>query len=359
MSGEKKNRFVQNGITTIRDVAERAAVAPATVSNVLSGRRQVRQELRDRVLAAIAATGYRPNQLASSFRLMRSNTIGILVPDLTNPFFATLVHHLEDRAAEDGYQILLTGSNEDERREVGRLHTLLARKVDGLIMAPTRDETPALVTQRAQLPPTVLMDRGFGHADFDMVCADNKDAIRQGCEHLIRLGHRDIAFVVTSVALANMRERVEGYRSVLADAGLADRTRVISGGFDIDGCRSAIEQELRRAERPTAIFAANYVATLGAVKAIRGLDLDFPNEVSLLGFDDSDWMTVLRPYISVVTQPVGAMADRAWELLKERLQKQDGPYCHLRLPCALTVRESTQRPRVTENWRTRLADVTP
>ncbi|HWA79096.1 MAG TPA: LacI family DNA-binding transcriptional regulator [Acetobacteraceae bacterium] len=328
----------------MRDVAERAGVAPATVSNVLSGRRQVRPALKERVLAAIAEINYRPNQLASSLRLMRSNTIGILVPDLTNPFFAALVHRLEDLAAEGGYQILLASSNEDEKRQAERLRTLLMRRVDGLIIAPTRDETKALMEQRVKPPPTVLMDRGFGEEDFDTVTADNGDAGREGCRHLIALGHRDIAFVVTSTALANMRERREGYLAALREAGLGERARVIAGGFDLDGCRNAVEQELRRAEPPTAIFAANYVATLGAVKAIRGLDLDFPSAVSLLGFDDSDWMTVLRPYLSVIVQPVRAMADLAWELLRERLGNRGRPYRHVRLPCALSIRESTQPP---------------
>jgi LacI family transcriptional regulator len=343
MSPDPENRFSDGGVPTMRDVAERAGVAPATVSNVLSGRRQVRQELRDRVTAAIAATGYRPNQLASSLRRMRTDTVGIVVPDLTNPFFAALVHRLEDLAAEDGYQILLCGSNEDEAREQDRLQTLLSRQIDGLVMAPARDETAALQANRARLPPTVLMDRGFGQIDFDTVTADNTDAAARGCAHLIGLGHRDIAFVVTSPDLDNMRERIEGYRAALVAAGLAGRARILVGGFTIEGCRGVIEQELLRAEPPSAIFAANYVATLGAVKAIRALDLDFPGEVSLLGFDDTDWMTVLRPYLSVIAQPVPAMADAVWSLLRERLGDPQGPRRHLRLPCTLTVRESTQR----------------
>ena len=346
MSHDGEKRFSRESVPTMRDVAERAGVAPATVSNVLSGRRQVRPELRDRVTAAIAATGYRPNQLASSLRRMRTDTVGIVVPDLTNPFFAALVHHLEELAAEDGYQILLVGSNEDEVREGDRLQTLLSRKIDGLIMAPARDDTEVLRTDHFRLPPTVLMDRGFGHADFDTVTADNTDAAARGCAHLIALGHHDIAFVVTSPDLGNMRERILGYRAALAAAGLADRARILAGGFTIEGCRGAIEQELLRAEPPSAIFAANYVATLGAVKAIRALDLDFPGEVSLLGFDDSDWMTVLRPYLSVVVQPVPAMAEAVWSLLRQRLADPQGPRRHLRLPCALAVRESTQRARV-------------
>ncbi len=328
---------------TIRDVAALAAVAPATVSNVLSGRRAVGAALRERVLAAIAQTGYRPNQLASSLRRRRSDTIGILVPDLANPFFAALVHRLEDLAAEDGYQILLAGSNEDEAREAERLDTLTARRIDGLIFAPARDATPALA---AHPVPTVLMDRGFAQAGFDAVAADNEAAGRLGCRHLVSLGHREIALVATSLQLANIRERVEGYRTALAEAGLHGEARVILGGFDADSCRAAVEQDLRRAEPPSALFAADYVSTLGAVKAIRALDLAFPEAISLLGFDDSDWMTALRPYLSVIVQPVTAIAARAWALLRGRLAEPLGPARKERLACALAVRESTQRWRV-------------
>lgn len=342
MTGKIKKRFSTRPVT-VKDVAARAGVATATVSNVLTGRRQVGAELRERVLAAIEALGYRPNQLASSLRSARSNTIGILVPDLTNPFFAALVHRLEDLAADDGYQILLAGSNEDENREADRLETLLSRQIDGLILAPARDDTSALTGFGTRLPPTVMMDRGFGHQGFDTVTADNAAAVREGCRHLIDLGHRDIAFAITSPALANMRERIEGYRTALAEAGRSGRERIIAGGFSIDGCRAALEQELRRAEPPTAIFAANYVATLGAVKAIRGLDLEMPRQVSLLAFDETDWMTVLRPYLSAVAQPVEEMAEQVWSLLTDRLKHNDAPCRHIRLPCRLAVRESTQR----------------
>lgn len=331
----------------MRDVAERAGVAPATVSNVLSGRRAVRPELQARVIAAIEETGYRPNQLASSLRRARSQTIGVMLPDLTNPFFAALVHRLEDRAAEDGYEIILVGSHENEERERARLATLLSRQVDGLIIAPTRDEIAALRENAGRLPPTILMDRGAGDPSFDSVSADNAEAARQGCRHLIDLGHRDIAFIVTSSTLHNMQERIAGYEAALAEAGLASRARILAGGFDIDACRACIEQELLRADRPSAIFAANYVATLGAMKAIRAIGLDVPGEVSLLAFDDTDWMTVLRPYLSAIAQPVAEMADAAWRLLCARLAEPRAvARDHLSLPCTLTARESTQRPRV-------------
>ena len=174
---------------TIRDVAELASVAPATVSNVLTGRRPVAEDRRQRVLAAVAQLGYRPNHLAASLRRQETRTIGIVIPDLTNPFFAALVHRIEELAAEADYQILLMSSNEDTEQEAHRVEVLLARQTDGLIIAPARDEVSAFAASAADLPPTVLVDRGFGLAGFDTVAADNYNAAKRGCQHLLSLGH--------------------------------------------------------------------------------------------------------------------------------------------------------------------------
>jgi LacI family transcriptional regulator len=342
------NETVRPGRTskppTIRDVAELASVAPATVSNVLTGRRPVAEDRKQRVLAAVAQLGYRPNHLAASLRRQETRTIGIVIPDLTNPFFAALVHRIEELAAESDYQILLMSSNEDAEQEAHRVEVLLARQTDGLIIAPARDDLSAFAASAADLPPTVLVDRGFGLPGFDTIAADNFDAAKRGCQHLLSLGHRDIVLVVSDTGLANIADRVAGYRAALDEAGLANRARVVVGGFTVDGCRGAIEQELRRADRPTAIFSAAYIATLGAIKAIRALDLAFPDNVSLLSFDDSDWMMALRPYVSAVAQPVEEMAAEAWRLLKQRLTGEGGDVARVRLPCSLQVRESTRPP---------------
>jgi LacI family transcriptional regulator len=329
---------------TIRDVAELAQVAPATVSNVLTGRRPVADERKQRVLAAVAQLGYRPNHLAASLRRQETRTIGIVIPDLTNPFFAALVHRIEELAAESDYQILLMSSNEDTGQEAHRVEVLLARQTDGLIIAPARDDLSAFAKSAADLPPTMLVDRGFGLPGFDTVAADNLQAAKRGCQHLLSLGHRDIALVVSDTALANIADRVAGYRAALSEAGIPERARVILGGFTVDGCRGAIEQELRRADRPTAIFSAAYIATLGAIKAIRALDLAFPDDVSLLSFDDTDWMTALRPYVSAVAQPIDEMAAEAWRLLKHRLTGAGAEIARIRLSCSLQVRESTRPP---------------
>lgn len=326
---------------TIRDVAQRAGVAPGTVSNVLTGRKPVTNPLRRSVLEAVEALGYRANQLASNLRMQQTWSIGVVAPDLTNPFFASLIQHIEHLAGRDGYQILLMSSHEDEEENAERIRALIARQVDGLIIAPSVDEIGGLL-DTLNGPPTVVVDRALKNSACDTIASDNFAGTYEGCRYLLQLGHRDIAFLATSDALENIRERVEGFRAALRDAGAADRGRVIFGGLSIDSCRSAIEQELRRADRPTAISCAAYVATLGAVKAIRAVDLDFPHDISLLGFDDADWMTAVRPYISTVEQPLYAMAAQAWTTLRARLNGSKDPALDIRLQCNLRIRESTR-----------------
>ena len=343
MARGKRNAAKTARVPTIQDVARLAKVAPATVSNVLNATRPVAEIRKERVLAAVKALGYRPNALAASLRRKETRTIGVVVPEITNPFFAALVHRIEELASGSDYQILLVSSNEDPKQEAARIRALLDRRIDGLIVAPSRDEVEAVSHPIGTLPPTVLVDRGFGLAGFDTVASDNFDAAYRGCKHLLELGHRDIAMIVMDAKLANFADRIAGYRKALEEAGAAKRVRVVTGGLDVDSCRIAVERELRRPNRPTAIFAASYAATLGAVRAMRTVGLDLPSDISLIGIDDSDWMAVLHPYISAVAQPVEEMATEAWRLLNQRLAGDHAKSARIRLHCTLHVRESTRR----------------
>ncbi len=329
---------------TIRDVAERAGVAPGTVSNVLTGRKPVAESLKRSVVEAVEALGYRPNQLASNLRMRQTRSIGVIVPDLTNPFFASLVQGIERLAGIDGYQILLMSSHEGEVKDAERIRSLIARQVDGLVIAPSVDAVGPLIDSLSSAPPILTVDRALESSAYDTIASNNAEGVYDGCRYLLELGHRDIVFLATSQAIANVRERIEGFSKALRDAGASQAGRVVFGGLTAESCRSALEQELRRADRPTAVFCGAYVATLGAVKAIRAVDLEFPKHVSLLGFDDADWMTALRPYISTVEQPLDAMSEHVWTTLKARLDGACGPSVHKRLPCVLKPRESTRPP---------------
>ncbi len=333
---------------TIRDVAARAGVSPGTVSNTLSGLRGVSEDRRRAVLEAVAALGYKSNYMASSLRRGETRTVGIVVPNLANELYAGLVRCWEQHAAASGYEILVVASDDDPAIEARRTGSVIARRIDGLLVAAASDDFGECPEFPDNLPPTVLVDRAFGHPRFDTVASDNFDAGYRGTRRLIELGHRDITLLISNTDQVSLKDRVEGYRRALAEAELGERERIVLSGCNADACRSAIEQDLRRPDPPTAIFAATFCATIGSIKAISALDLAFPEAVSLLGFEHSDWMTAVRPYISAVEQAVDELASRSWEVLRGRMAGDDGDLIRVIIPFRFNFRESTRPPRGVE-----------
>jgi len=333
---------------TIRDVALRAGVSVASASNVVNGNRPVGAESRRRVLEAIEALGYRTNRVASALRSKSTRLVGMVVPDITNVFFASLVHGIETLAERDGYDLLLVSSSEDPEIERRRIEALVARRIDGLIVVPANDDSMVAfaAAERARLPPTILLDRAGAAPGFDTVTADCEAGGYAATRHLIGLGHREIALLTHSKHLRNISQRVAGYRRALAEAGLSEHERIVFGGHDLDGLRGAIELELHRADPATAIFAVTNVCALAAIKASRGLGLDIPADISIVGFDDFDWMLALRPYLTTVAQPIDEFASASWRLLMLRLRQGVSAEIEcVELPCTLKVRESTGRVR--------------
>ena len=335
---------------TLRDVAARAGVSVATASNVVSGARPVGEASRRRVLDAIEAIGYRPDRVASALRGRSTCLVGMVVPDITNVFFASLVDRVEALAERDGYDLLLVSTNEDPAVERRRVEALIARRIDGLIAVPATDVSMASLGEAlgVRLPPTVLLDRGADAAGFDTVRADCEAGGYAAAQHLIGLGHRDIAILAHSAHLRNVALRIAGCRRAHREAGLEGRERIVCGGHEIESLRNAIEGELRREDRPTAIFALTNVCALASIKAARGLGLDIPGDVSIAGFDDFDWMLALRPYLTTVAQPIEDFASVSWRLLMRRLSGEAAESERIELPCTLRVRESTgpARPRL-------------
>ncbi len=330
---------------TIRDVALRAGVSVATASNVVNGNRPVGEESRRKVLKAVADLGYRINRAASSLRGNASRLVGMVVPDITNVFFAGLVHGVEEQAERDGYDLVLVSSNEDAAIERRRIEALISRRIDGLLVVPARDDSLAALRQGAHaalMPPTVLIDRGDEMSGVDAVAADCSTGAYTATRHLIELGHRDIAVLAHSTALRNIGARIAGYRRALGDSGLAASARICVGGHGLDTLRGAVEQELHRADPPTAIFALTNISALAAIKAARGLGLEIPGDVSIVGFDDFDWMFALRPYLTTVAQPIEEFAACSWRLLMQRMAGEGGDAgARIELPCTFKVREST------------------
>lgn len=330
---------------TIRDVALRAGVSVATASNVVNGVRPVGEASRRKVLEAIAALDYRLDRAASALRGRATGLVGMVVPDINNVFFASLVRGVEALAERDGYDLLIVSTSEDPAKERRRVEALIGRRIDGLIVAPASDDSMAALKTGAdssRLPPAVLVDRGGKAPGFDTVRADCFTGGYAAARCLIDLGHRDIVVLAHSRGLDNIEQRIAGCRRALGEAGLDERNRVIHGGQDLESLRGAIELELDRADRPTAIFALTNVCALASIKAARGLGLEIPGDVSIVGFDDFDWMSALRPYLTTVAQPVDDFASAAWRLLMRRLKGEpEGEVERIELPCTLKVREST------------------
>jgi LacI family transcriptional regulator len=336
---------------TIRDVALRAGVSVATASNVVNGARPVGEASRRKVLEAIAALDYRLDRAASALRGRSTRLVGMVVPDITNVFFASLVHGVETLAERDGYDLLIVSTSEDAANERRRIEALIGRRIDGLIVVPADDESMTALkgVDGSRLPPTVLIDRAAESPGFDTVRADGFAGGYAAARCLLDLGHRDIAVLTHSKRLDNIEQRIAGCRRALSEASLEGRARVLYGGHDLESLRGAIELELNRADRPTAIFALTNVCALASIKAARGLGLEIPGDVSIVGFDDFDWMSALSPYLTTVAQPVDDFASTAWRLLMRRLKGDaENDFERIELACALKVRDSTgpARPRL-------------
>jgi LacI family transcriptional regulator len=330
---------------TIKDVAAMAGVSTATVSHVLNDKGRASIKTRDLVLDAVAALGFRPNGNAASLRNRKSKLVGLVVPSLTNAFFARMSSELEQLAYAHGYEITVITSDENTSIERHRILTLMARQLDGLIIYPASDASIGEGLDPHLLPPVVLMDRGLTIVGVDTVGLRNEDAGATVARELLSSGHMRIGVLLPNVELAASRDRASGVAKEIANLNPAAECRVVVGGHSIDGARSAIEQELRRQDRITALVACTNVTTLGAIKAIQAVQLKMPDDISLIGFDDFEWMTALRPYVSAVAQPFRGLAETGWNLLLARMTGQvaAGQFQHVLLDGELRIRESSGR----------------
>ena len=333
---------------TIRDVAHAAAVSPATVSNVITGRRNVDPAIRLRVTEAVDALGYRPDRVASILRSAARSVVGAVVPELTNPFFAALVERLEREAQAAGKRLLVAASGGDPDEEEREVAALVAWRPAGVIVVPCDGRFAARALLERDGVPFVVVDRPLLQGEaVDTVAVDNAAAAMEGARRLLELGHRSVLVLASSLAVSNMRERVEGICAIVA--GLRDvDLRVVEAGFKVAGAAQLATAELERRPAPTAVFALNNVLTLATLRATAQLGLELPRDVSLLGFDDYDWMEVFRPPLCAVRQPVAELAQAAWRHLAARMGPGPRPTelepCHVRLPCRLVWRGSVGAP---------------
>jgi DNA-binding LacI/PurR family transcriptional regulator len=311
----------------LKDVARLSGVSIATASRVLTSPHLVQEATRERVQRAIDTLQYRPSRVARRLRRdpARTHLVGLVVPDIQNPFFADLARGVENVAQEHGYMVFVGNSDEDADKERNYLELMRAESVDGIILPPTAQVEPALEALARGGIPVVCVDRRLGGVSLDTVVADNVRGAREATEHLIRLGHRRIGFIEGRPHLSTSRERLEGYRHALQDAGAPfDPTLVRAGDSrQASGFRLAREllEDTSPAGRPSALLVGNNLMTLGALGAIRELGLCIPDDVAIIGYDDLPWAPAFDPPLTAVRQPAYEMGRRATELLLSRVDE--------------------------------------
>ncbi len=327
--------------STMADVARRAGVSTATVSNVLGRKRVVAADLADRVHQAAAELDYQIDRAASLLRSGRSSVVAIVVPSLDNPFFTGLIASVERAIKGEGYDIIVCSSNDEDATERQRIAAMLSWKPAGLIVVPCSDGFPARDLVDFSQVPAVVVDRVAGIEGMSSVAIDNAQAARLAADHLIALGHTDILISASSLSLANIRERCGGITAAMAEARLPPPA-ILEVGHSFESVAGALERHLASHGQPTAIIALTNTATIGVLGAARDLGIRIPEDLSLVGFDDYAWMSSSTPSISAVRQPIDLLGAAAWEQLRIQLADGDASPSALVFTCKLELRQSSR-----------------
>ena len=326
---------------TISDVAHQTGVSKATVSAVLNDSAFVSAALKARVQTAVATLGYHPNLLARSMAKQRTQTLGMIVPDIANPFFPEVVRGAEDVTHAAGYTLLIASSDNDLPKEEVYLRLFLSKRVDGVILTKAPGRMPADL-QRAFATagvPVVLLARTVSGFATDAVELDDKGAAYEGVTHLLRLGYRRVGFIGGLHGASTSRKRLDGYKAALRDAkNKLDPALVVEGDFRVEsGYREGL-QLLKG--RPDAVFIANYLMTVGFMEALRQYRLRCPEDVALVTCDDYPWMDSFAPRLTTIDLPKRELGAAAAQLLVERIAKRAGRARTVTLKNAMRVRES-------------------
>jgi LacI family transcriptional regulator len=328
----------------MRDVAERACVSVTTVSHVINETRPVSGELRERVLTAMGELGYQPNRLARSLRRGETHTIGMIVPDSVNPFFAEVARGVEDTSFEEGYSVILCNSDGDLDKELFYTDVLTEKQVDGILFVAAGVSTEHIRSLQTHHMPLVVVDREIPGVAVDSVLTDNARGGWLATRHLLDLGHRRIGCIMGPSDVTPSAERVVGYRQALEEADVpVDESLVLKGDFQYQSGYQAARALLSMDGPPTAIFACNDLMAIGAISAIVEMDRRVPEDLSVVGFDDVHLASFANPPLTTIVQPKYEMGALAATMLLERLDEPDLPPRRRLLDTRLFVRRSTSR----------------
>jgi LacI family transcriptional regulator len=324
---------------TLYDVAKQAGVGTATVSRVINGGHRVDPKTLQRVQEVIQRLGYQPSQAARSLKGNSTGTIGLIVPTITDPFFATLASAAQGIARRNGYALILLTSDDDVRFEIEELQIFERHRIDGLIIVPPRSNIRSVTDYFNKTGiPVVSIDRPMETPDVSSVLCDNYQSSELAVEHLISHGSRRIVCLGDDPHLFTMKERLRGYMAAVEKARLPALWSLHAPSYEATG--RILAEHLQRKGGMDAVFTLKSPCTVHVFEVLRRLNLKIPNRVRLLGFDDFPLATSLQPPISVIKQPVEEMGKAAAVLLFDQLAGRSAATQHIKIQSSLIVRES-------------------
>lgn len=331
-------------VSTIRDVADRAGVSPATVSRVLNGHPHVTPAVVTRVRAAVAELSYRPNGIARSLRQKSTRVWGLIIADIQNPFFTAMVRGVEDVAYENGASLLLCNSDEDLEKEQLYLDIMLGERVAGVLVAPASQQDSDFSMLLQHDIPVVAIDRRCDRTPVDTVLVDNRTAARDATTHLLAEGSRRVACIVGSPLISTSSERLAGYSDALHAAGISYDDRLVRyADSQTAGGYAAMQELLAGREAPDAVFVGNNLMTIGALEAIRASRQSIPADIAVVGFDDMVWASVAAPSLTALAQPTYDVGHLGGSLLARRIAGSSSTPTTYSLQAELKIRESSVR----------------
>jgi LacI family transcriptional regulator len=333
-------------MATMKQVAERAGVSISTVSHVINNTRVVSNDVRQRVLGIIDEMRYIPSAVARSLKNDKTNTIGVLVPNSSNPYFAELIRWIEDAAFELGYNIILCNAHGGAQKQTAYLRLLMEKRIDGLVLIASGADDEQDLLLRYDAVPIVQLERALPGLDADLVLAGQEEGGYEATRHLIELGHRDIVCVSGPADLPRTRERVGGYMRAMQEAGLpVTHDHIVHEEFTSAGGHAAFTRLLARPQRPTAVFVTSDLMALGGLCAAGAAGVRVPAQLSVAGFDDIAAARYALPPLTTVAPPKRDMANLAIELLIDRIRGINVPLRSTALASTLVVRASTAPPQ--------------
>lgn len=332
----------------MRDVAHHAGVSISTVSHVVNNSRAVSDEARHRVLAAMKALSYKPNALAQNLRRQQTFSIGMIVPDSANPFFAEVARGIEDTSFEQNHSVILCNTDGDVDKQAAHTNLLIKNQVAGILFVAAGISTELVEDLQARHVPLVIVDREVPDVVVDTVLTNHLQGGRLATQHLLDLGHQRIACISGGSDLSPSAERLTGYQQLLQENNIpVEDSLIVKGDFQYESGYQAAQQLLSQANPPTAIFACNDLMAVGVISAAIELGLNVPQDLSVIGFDDVRLASFTNPPLTTIAQPKYEIGVMATKMLLARTQNTDTPPHTEQLDTHIVIRKSTAvRPTI-------------